>query len=71
MFNLPNAAGITARNTTMSLNSPADPVTITNLPYDAAGNILPNRVRPNQAGFGAASGFQPPRTIQLQVRFQF
>ena len=35
MFNAPNAAGITARNTTMNLASPADPVTITNLPYDA------------------------------------
>ena len=46
MFNAPNEANITGRNTTMNLTSPADPVTITNLPYDAAGNILPTRVRP-------------------------
>jgi len=71
MFNAPNAAGITGRNTSMSLNNPNDPTTITNLPYDANGNILPNRVRPNQAGFGAVNGFQPPRTIQAQIRFQF
>ena len=36
MFNAPNAAGILGRNTTMNLASPADPVTITNLPYDPA-----------------------------------
>ncbi len=29
MFNAPNAAGITGRNTTMNLSSPNDPVTIT------------------------------------------
>ena len=55
MFNAPNAAGITGRNSTMNLASPADPVTITNLPYDAAGNILPNRVRPSSAGVGQAN----------------
>ena len=62
---------ITGRNTTMNLASPADPVTITNLPYDAAGNILPNRVRPNQAGFGQATAWQRPREVQVQVRFSF
>ena len=36
----------------MNLSGPGDPVTITNLPYDANGNILPARVRPNNAGFG-------------------
>ena len=39
--------------------------------YDANGNLLPNRIKPNQAGFGAVSGFQSPRTIQAQVRFMF
>jgi hypothetical protein len=55
----------------MQLSSPADPVTILNLPYDASGNILPNRVRPNQAGFGAVTGYQAPRTIQAYIRFGF
>ena len=32
MFNLPNSAIITGRNTTMNLSSPSDPVTATNLP---------------------------------------
>jgi hypothetical protein len=71
MFNAPNQGRITGRNTTMNLSNPTDPVTISNLPYDAAGNILPNRVRPNQAGFGAVNGYQGPRTVQLQVRFSF
>ena len=71
MFNAPNSAGIIARQNSMTLASPADPVTISNLPYDAAGNILPNRVRPNQAGFGAVSNWQAPRAVQVQVRFSF
>jgi hypothetical protein len=71
MFNAFNQARITNRNTTMQLSSPADPVTILNLPYDAGGNVLPNRVRPNQAGFGAVTGYQAPRTIQAYIRFGF
>jgi hypothetical protein len=71
MFNAPNAAGVLGRNTTMNLASPADPVTITNLPYDAAGNILPNRVRPATSGFGQANSWQAPRSVQVQVKFSF
>jgi hypothetical protein len=71
MFNAPNSAQITGRNTSLSLSSPADPVTPQNLPFDANGNLLPNRVRPNQAGFGAVNAYQAPRTIQLYVRFSF
>ena len=33
--------------------------------------MLPTRIKPNQAGFGAVSAFQNPRTIQAQVRFSF
>jgi hypothetical protein len=71
MFNAFNQARITGRNTTMQLSSPSDPNTILNLPYDSNGNILPNRVRPNQAGFGAVTGYQAPRTIQAYIRFGF
>ena len=55
----------------MNLASPADPVTITNLPYDAAGNILPARVRPSNSGFGQATGWQQARSMQFQIRFSF
>jgi hypothetical protein len=71
MFNAPNAAGITGRNTTMNLVNPTDPVTTSNLPYDASGNILPNRVRPNQSGFGQATAWQNPRAVQFTARFSF
>jgi hypothetical protein len=71
MSNAPNAARITGRNTTLQLSSPADPVTPLNLPLDASGNVLPNRVRPNQAGFGAVSGYQAARTIEAYIRFGF
>ena len=71
MFNAFNEARVTGRNTTLQLSSPDDPVTPLNLPFDAAGNLLPNRVRPNQAGFGAVTGYQAPRTIQAYIRFGF
>ena len=71
MFNAPNQAIVTNRNTTMNLNNPGDPVTITNLPYDATGAILPNRVKPSGSGFGQATAWQAPRSMQFQIRFSF
>ncbi|MEO8483032.1 MAG: carboxypeptidase-like regulatory domain-containing protein [Acidobacteriota bacterium] len=71
VFNAFNQAAITGRLTTMNLSSPSDPVTITNLPFDAAGNVIDSRSRPRGAGFGVATGYQPPRTMQLQARFSF
>ena len=53
MFNAPNEGLVTARNTTMNLTSPADPTTITNLPYLPDGSIDPARVRPSNSGFAA------------------
>jgi len=71
MFNAPNTAQVTGRNTTLNLTSPSDPVTPLNLPYDSNGNILPTRVRPNQAGFGAVTTYQTARNIQAYIRFSF
>ena len=71
MFNAPNSAQITGRQTTLTLSNPNDPVTALNLPYDAAGNILPTRVRPNQAGFGAVNAYQAARNVQAYIRFSF
>jgi hypothetical protein len=71
IFNAFNEARVTNRNTSVSLASPTDPVTALNLPYDSTGTVLPNRVRPNQAGFGAVTAYQAPRTVQAQIRFQF
>jgi hypothetical protein len=71
MFNAPNAAIITGRNTTMNLSNPTDPVTITNLPYDSNGNLISSRPRPRDAGFGVANAYMAPRTVQVQIRYQF
>ena len=71
MFNAPNSAIITNRNTTMNLSNPNDPVTATNLPYNADGSVNPARSLPRNAGFAVANAYQTPRTIQLQLRFSF
>jgi hypothetical protein len=71
MFNAVNAAIVTNRNTTLNLNSPSDPLTATNLPYDANGSVVAARSLPRGAGFGVATTYQDPRTVQVQVRFSF
>jgi hypothetical protein len=71
MFNAFNQSGITNRNSTMSLSSPSNPIDIQNLPYDSNGNIVDSRARPRGAGFGVATAYQAPRTLQLQARFAF
>jgi hypothetical protein len=71
VFNLLNEARIAGRNTNMDLSSPADPVTIQNLPFDAQGNVIPARAVPKGAGFGVANVYQSPRTIQIQARITF
>ncbi len=71
MFNAFNQSAITARNTTMNLVNPNDPLTITNLPYTPDGSIVDSRSRPRGAGFGVATGYQSPRTVQAQIRFSF
>ena len=71
MFNAFNQSGITNRNATMSLTSPSNPAAVQNLPFDANGNLIDSRSRPRGAGFGVATAYQNPRTLQLQARFAF
>jgi Carboxypeptidase regulatory-like domain len=73
LFNAFNQAGITDRNTTMNLaNTTAGAAkTITNLPYDANGNLSPSLSLPRSAGFGVATNYQVPRSVQAQIRFSF
>jgi hypothetical protein len=71
MFNAPNARGVTGRAGSMTMSSPADPVTISNLPYDSSGNIFPTCVRPANAGFGQANAWQQGRRVQAQIRLSF
>ena len=71
LFNAPNSAIVTARNTTINLVNPSDPVTITNLPYTADGTLIATRSKPRGAGVGVATDYQSPRRVQVQVRFSF
>ena len=70
VFNAPNQAIITNRNATMQLTSPLVGTQV-NLPYDANGNLIATRSQPKNAGFGVATGYQAPRTMQAQLRFSF
>jgi hypothetical protein len=76
-FNAFNQGFINGRSTSINYNSPTD-LTIRNSQYLADGTLDPNRLKPNQAGFGAASswtdsGFsnQYQRFIQFQARVSF
>jgi hypothetical protein len=71
VFNAFNEARVTGRNTTVNFVNPSDPVTATNLPYDANGNVVASRSLPRGAGFGVANAYQTPRQVQLQIRFRF
>jgi hypothetical protein len=63
-FNALNHTQFTGVNSSVSFASLSDG-TITNLPYDANGNL----VRTN--GFGSINGVAPPRTLQLVTRLTF
>jgi Carboxypeptidase regulatory-like domain len=71
IFNLFNQAAVTTRNSTVQFASPSTPTTATNLPFDANGNVVDARARPRGAGFGVATGYQDPRTVQMQLRISF
>ena len=70
-FNAFNEARITGRNQTINFVNPSDPVTATNLPYDASGNLVLARSLPRGAGFGVANAYQTPRQVKVEVRFRF
>jgi len=84
LFNAPNQAIITGRNTTLALSTPSDPVTNVAPVFDpitgllnngvnltSTGALSPDRSKPKNAGFGVANAYQAPRNIQVQVRFSF
>jgi hypothetical protein len=71
IFNLFNQAAVIARNATVQFASPTTPTTATNLPFDANGNVVDARARPRGAGFGVATDYQDPRTMQMQLRISF
>ena len=61
---------LTGRNTTLALNSPTDQ-TLRTPQFNADGTLNQARLRPHDAGFGAGTGWENMRTVQLQLRFRF
>jgi hypothetical protein len=64
MFNVLDTVQFTGVNNTANFASLTNP-TITNLPYDAQGNLV------QRNGFGTINGTAPPRTLQLVTRLTF
>jgi len=63
-FNALNHTQFSGINGTANFASVAS-TAITNLPYDAAGNLV------NRNGFGTINGVRAPRNLQLMARFSF
>jgi len=70
IFNAFNAVIINDRNRNVIYKSPTDQ-TVVNSQYLPDGTLDPTRLQPKNAGFGAATGAQPMRNMQLQIRFGF
>jgi Carboxypeptidase regulatory-like domain/TonB-dependent Receptor Plug Domain len=70
VFNVFNASIINARQATLQMNNPTDQL-IQNSQFNADGSVNSARLAPKNAGFGAATGAQANRSVQLQIRFLF
>lgn len=70
VFNVFNTIVINARQTQLQLTNPTDQA-VRNAQFNADGSVNAARLRPRDAGFGAATGAQDRRAVQLQLRFQF
>jgi hypothetical protein len=70
VFNVFNVVIINDRVTNVIYKSPTD-LTVVNSAYLPNGQIDPARLTPRTAGFGAATGAQPMRSMLLQARFGF
>lgn len=69
-FNVFNTVVINDRERNIIYRSPTD-LTIVNSQTLADGSNDPARLTPRTAGFGAATGAQPMRNLQVQIRFGF
>jgi hypothetical protein len=69
-YNAFNVVVYNARQTQMQLLSPTNQV-LQNSQFLADGTVDPTRLKTTAAGFGAATGAQPLRTVQAQIRFAF
>ena len=69
-FNAFNVVVLSGRQSTIQYNSPTNQ-TLRNSETLADGSVDPTRLTPRNAGFGAATGAQTMRNLQLTARFSF
>ncbi|MEO7190739.1 MAG: carboxypeptidase regulatory-like domain-containing protein [Vicinamibacterales bacterium] len=70
IFNALNSVIFNGRSATLQLTAPAQQ-TILNAQYLADGRLAPDRLQPENAGFGAATNAMAPRAVQVQGRLKF
>jgi hypothetical protein len=70
MFNAFNVLVYSGRQAQLQLVSPTNQ-SIRNAQYNPDGTINDQRLTPRNAGFGAVSGAQSMRSVQLQIRYSF
>ena len=70
VFNAFNTVIITGRNTAVTFDNPTS-MRVVNSQFNDNGSLNQNRLKPRDAGFGAANSAADMRNIQLQVRFSF
>jgi len=70
VFNAFNIVNINGRVNSATFNNPTS-MTLNNNQFNADGSLNQSRLKPNNAGFGAANAAANTRNIQLQLRFQF
>ena len=70
LYNALNTVIFNSRSTGIQFNNASD-FTVRNSQYLADGTSDPARVRPNQAGFGAANGAMNLRSVQGRFTFNF
>jgi hypothetical protein len=70
MFNAFNTVIYNSVQTNLQLVSPTNQ-TVRNPQHLPDGSVDPDRLLPNDAGFGAVTGAQALRSAQVQVRFSF
>jgi len=69
-YNALNTVIFNSRSTGIQFNSATD-FTVRNPQFLPDGSVDPNRVRPNNAGFGAANGAMGMRSFQARISFSF
>jgi hypothetical protein len=70
LFNAFNVLVYSGRQAQLQLVSPTNQ-SIRNPQYNDDGTLVSTRLTPRTAGFGAVTGAQAMRSVQLQIRYGF